>query len=89
MFLCCVYPCSQFLSPVWQTGRGPQDSTSKGKGSKQHPQWHPGQLHRVMGGGAEAQSLLDRLEANMGIAVVIWFAHWAETCRASLPTLEK
>ena len=42
-----------------------------------------------MGGGAEAQSLLDRLEANAGIAVVIWFAHWAETCKASLPTLEK
>lgn len=59
------------------------------KGGKLYLEWHSGKLHHIKSGGAEAQSLLDRLEANTGVAIVIWFAHWADSCRASIPALER
>ncbi len=65
------------------------DSKKADSSTKQYPEWQPGQLQKVTGGGAEVQSLLDRLEANAGIAVMIWFAGWAETCRACIPALER
>ena len=61
----------------------------KATAARRYPEWRPGQMHAIMGGGAEAQSLLDRLEANTGIAIMVWFAGWAESCRASIPALER
>ena len=73
-----------------QTASNPAADRQTTVGStKQYPEWQPGELQKVTGGGAEVQSLLDRLEANAGIAVVIWFVGWAETCRASIPALER
>ena len=78
------------MSCAGQTAGSPAaDSKKADSTTKQYPEWQPGQLHKVTGGGAEVQSLLDRLEANAGIAVVIWFAGWAETCRACIPALER
>ena len=67
----------------------PAADAKKAASTQQHSGWQPGQLHKVTSGGAEVQSFLDRLEAGAGIAVVIWFAGWAETCRASIPALER
>jgi hypothetical protein len=68
-------------------GQGPAEK--KATAARRYPEWLPGQMHAIKGGGAEAQSLLDRLEPNTGIAIVVWFAGWAESCRASIPALER
>ena len=68
-------------------GQGPAEK--KATAARRYPEWLPGQMHAIKSGGAEAQSLLDRLEPNTGIAIVVWFAGWAESCRACIPALER
>ena len=68
---------------------GQEPAEKKATAARRYPEWLPGQMHAIQCGGAEAQSLLDRLEANTGIAIVVWFAGWAESCRASIPALER
>ena len=65
------------------------DAKTTAGSTKQYLEWQPGQLHKVTSGGSEVQSLLDRLKVDEGIAVVVWFAGWAESCRASIPALER
>ena len=51
--------------------------------------WRQGQVLEVRGGASEVQGVLDTLEANAGVAVLIWHAPWAEACRAALPALDR
>ncbi|BDA42376.1 probable metal chaperone YciC at N-terminal half [Coccomyxa sp. Obi] len=51
--------------------------------------WQPGSLMMVRRGGAQVQPVLDALQAGAGIAVIAWHADWCETCRTSVPALER
>jgi hypothetical protein len=43
----------------------------------------------VQRGGAQVQALLDTLQPDAGVAVLAWHADWCETCRTSIPALER
>lgn len=51
--------------------------------------WRPGSLMMIQRGGAQVQAVLDALQAGAGVAVVAWHADWCDTCRTSVPALER